>query len=638
MIYVNESWRQFADENGLKLADYGVGTNYLEIAEQVCGEPTEGANETAASLRDILSGRRNSFEVEYPCHSPHQKRWSIVRGATIPRDTAFRVILTHENITERKLAEEDARQNAEELTAIFDSAPFILAVVDADSRIRRTNIKDTQSLREPFSDGSELLPGELLRCVHALRTPNGCGRSSHCEACPIRNTVLDTITRRECHRDVKAPVTINCPEGLKQFTFLLQAVPIKISGEPLALLALQDITEKQRNKDKLQETNQSLEETLAELRKTQHALVEQERYRSIATMAAGIAHDFNNSLTPIQGYAGLLKRYLEPRQGEEKALGYLRHIERSTERAAEIVRKMRKFYKPRTEEDEWAVIELDSVVEEAIAATEPRWRQEAGAYDQDIDVQTQLKSGCRILGNESELHEVLTNLIFNAIDALPDGGTITISTAMQGDKAIIHVVDTGIGMSEETKQQCFDPFYTTKGPRGSGLGLAIYGIIQRHLGTLKVESKEGEGTRFSIELPLSRKDGSTLEEHELPSISPLKILVIEDETIQQELLHEILTQDGHNVETAPNTSEGLRKCHEGAYDLVITDKALPDMSGQKLCMEVKRISPGTPIIMLTGFGDIMPQTDKTMGGADLLISKPVTPQKLRTLISQLLST
>ncbi len=253
----------------------------------------------------------------------------------------------------------------------------------------------------------------------------------------------------------------------------------------------------------LRDSSVRLEATLGELERTQEELIRQERLRALGQMASGIAHDFNNSLMPILGFSQLLLNRREGVDDQELEKRYLLNINLAAEDAAAVVRRLREFYRRREEGPEFSPVLLDDVVAQALSLTRTKWKDEAQARGATIRVETELERVPALNGNESELRQALTNLIFNAVDAMPEGGSITIRSRLTGPNAVLEVSDTGGGMSDEVKRSCLDPFFTTKGPQGTGMGLpTVYGIVRRHRGTLDIESEAGRGTTFVITLPI----------------------------------------------------------------------------------------------------------------------------------------
>jgi CheY-like chemotaxis protein len=230
----------------------------------------------------------------------------------------------------------------------------------------------------------------------------------------------------------------------------------------------------------------------------------------------------------------------------------------------------------------------------------------------------------------------MTNLIFNAVDAMPSGGTIGIRTypILGSDSVGLEIADTGMGMPEEVRSRCFDPFFTTKGTQGSGLGLSVvHGCIRRHEGTLEVESAIGQGTTFRITLPCYR-DEPMAGRHRATAERPLRILVVDDDVKVRDVLTQLLIRDDHKVTVASNGTEGLTLFGAAVFDLVITDRGLPGISGDRVAMMIKERSPATPVVMLTGFGGLMSASQERPEGVDLVLSKPVSAEALRAALAR----
>jgi CheY-like chemotaxis protein len=228
------------------------------------------------------------------------------------------------------------------------------------------------------------------------------------------------------------------------------------------------------------------------------------------------------------------------------------------------------------------------------------------------------------------LREVVTNLIFNAVDAMPGGGTITLRTREESGRVILEVCDTGIGMDEEVRQHCLEPFFTTKGANGTGLGLAmVYGIVQRHSGTVELESQPGIGTTFSLSFPVAGCFANDPAEKKSIIGRPLRVLVVDDEPVLCQLLFEYLKSDWHTVETATSATQALEKFRLGSFDLVITDRLMPEMSGDDLAAAIKAMAPRQPVVMVTGFVNESETTDR----GNIILSKPISLLSLRQAIT-----
>ncbi len=410
--------------------------------------------------------------------------------------------------------------------------------------------------------------------------------------------------------------------------------------EKLEVVSAENVVQRERAEAALEETNEELrarnlelQTALTELKAAQQHVIQQERLRALGEMASGIAHDFNNALVPILGFCELLLLSPKVLADKEKAARYLETIQTAAKDAASVVARLREFYRPDKSDRDFAPVHLKRLAEQAITLTKPRWKDQAQAAGATIQVALELESVPAVSGEESALREVLTNLIFNAVDAMPKGGTITLRTRCTGDCAVLEVSDTGSGMTEDVRRRCLEPFFSTKGERGTGLGLSmVFGIVQRHSGSLDLRSELGKGTTFSITLPLQEAaNATTATASSHAPIRPLRMLVVEDEAPVRDTLSAILTADGHEVTLANDGLAGLQQFNDGTFDLVLSDKAMPGMSGDQMATAIKRVSPGTPIILLTGFGLFHDKSE--FPSVDVLASKPVRIPMLRDAIA-----
>ncbi len=411
-------------------------------------------------------------------------------------------------------------------------------------------------------------------------------------------------------------------------------------GRPEFVSAImRDISERKRIEEQtISDYNHRLEAALKDLHRAQDAIRLQERLNALGQMTSGIAHDVNNALAPVVGFADLLLMDPSALADREKATGYLTTIRTAAKDAAGVVRRLKDFYRKREESEPLTPVELNGIVEETVRLTRPRWRDEAQAAGVSIEVRSEPGERTKIAGIGQELREVLTNLILNAVDAMPKGGTIRIATARRGDKVVLSVSDTGVGMGDETRRRCLEPFFTTKGKAGTGMGLAmVYGIACRHEGTIEIVSEPGKGTTFRLVFPAF---GTAVLAVPAAPVEPprhrtLRVLVVDDEPLIREVIKAYLQLDGHGVETAADGREALEKYRAGTFDLVLTDSAMPGMRGEDLAREVKRIHPDQRIAMLTGFGDVMRAAEKRPDGIDLVLAKPVSIEDLRAAVARL---
>jgi CheY-like chemotaxis protein len=239
-----------------------------------------------------------------------------------------------------------------------------------------------------------------------------------------------------------------------------------------------------------------------------------------------------------------------------------------------------------------------------------------------------------VLGNGAELRETLMNLVFNAVDALPAGGTITLRSRPLADGVQIEVADTGIGMTEEVRQRCLEPFFTTKGEQGTGLGLAMsFGIIRRHDGQLDIETALGAGTTFRLTLPCHHSTGEEVEGARLTLDRSLRILVVDDEPSARDVVSQYLRNDGHHVLTANNGSDAMQRVMSEDLDLVITDHGMPGMDGLQLASAVHRVDPSKSVILLTGFAFGPEQQPVSV---NCVLKKPLVREELRGALRRVL--
>jgi len=399
--------------------------------------------------------------------------------------------------------------------------------------------------------------------------------------------------------------------------------------------ALHEVAERKRAESALTETNHRLAEALNGLRESRHQLNQQESLRMLGQMASGVAHDFNNALTPILGYSELLLKH-EAISGDPGIRRYAQTILTAAKDAAQVVLGLREFYRPRDRHEVFAPVALEAVVEQAVNLTMPKWKDQGQARGATIQVRTVVEAQVWALGLANELRQVLVNLIFNAADAIMQRGKIEIWVREVGERAILEVRDDGIGMTPETRTRCMEPFFTTKGERSSGLGLSmVFGILDRHGGHLEVESQPGQGSTFRVSLPVAipPKPLKRITESSKLSTS-LKILVVDDDPMVLDLLETFLVMLGHRAMLCSGGREALERFHNGEYDLVITDRSMPEMNGDQLAASIKFVRPTIPVILFTGFGEFMLASGERPHGVDLVLSKPIGLDTLKSGIAR----
>jgi len=392
--------------------------------------------------------------------------------------------------------------------------------------------------------------------------------------------------------------------------------------------------------------NTDLQQAYDDLRKSQQQVMQQERLRALGQMASGIAHDINNAISPMALYTEAL---LEHEQSlSERGRKQLEIIQRAVDDVAQTVARMGEFYRFRESEASLAPLDLNQLVEQVLDLTRARWSDMAQQRGSMIDVRLELDAQLpRIAGVQSQLRDALVNLVFNAVDAMPAGGTLTIRTRAsknaQGDTCIIEVADDGIGMDEETRRRCLEPFFSTKGTRGTGLGLAmVYGVVQRHRAQLEIDSEPGKGTVMRIEFAASEIRSEAGKNPDPPPVGPQRILIVDDDPMLLKSLRDVLESDGHEVACAGGGQAGIDAClnaHAAGrpFSVVITDLGMPHVDGRKVAATIKASLPATVVLMLTGWGRRLVADRDIPPGVDGILSKPPRHADLRAALATYLA-
>jgi PAS domain S-box-containing protein len=398
----------------------------------------------------------------------------------------------------------------------------------------------------------------------------------------------------------------------------------------------------------------ALQRAYEDLRQTQQTVMQQERLRALGQMASGIAHDINNALSPAMLYLQMLLER-DPalsRQGRE----YLAVTQRAIEDVANTVARMREFSRPREQELTLAPVDLNLVLQQVIDLTHARWSdmpQERGVL---IRMQEEFASPLpAIMGAENEIRDALTNLVLNAVDAMPDGGTLTLrsrssnggagprTASLSAPQVSVEVSDTGIGMSEPVRSRCLEPFFTTKGERGTGLGLAmVYGMIQRHSAELQIDSEPGAGTTMRLIFPSAATSVISQSGAHVRPPRPLRILVVDDDPLLLRSLQDTLQQDGHGITVAEGGQAGIdefraAQLRGSPFIAVITDLGMPNIDGRTVAAAVKTMAANTPVILLTGWGYRLKAENDLPQHVDRVLSKPPKLSDLRAALAELTS-
>jgi PAS domain S-box-containing protein len=362
-----------------------------------------------------------------------------------------------------------------------------------------------------------------------------------------------------------------------------------------------------------------------------------EKLTALGQMAGGIAHDFNNLLQAILGYAQLMGK--SPGNADVVRRG-LDVIEKAATGGAETVRRIQKFARLRPEEA-FVALDLNQVVRDTLAITRPRWEEKKVKSGLPLQLELDLGSVPVVMGRPAELHEVVTNLVLNAIDAMPEGGMLRIRTHSEGGRfVVLTVADTGVGMTDAVRKRIFDPFFTTKGEQGTGLGLSVsYSIVKRHGGEMHVETRPGGGATFAVNLPVGVTSVSE-PPHGVESRGDRKgrILLVDNDPQVMTILGEMLSDAGHHVLPVASGAEAVRVFVPGGFDLVITNIGMAGMNGWEVAERVRARDARVPLIFVTGWG--LQEEDQArcrgLGVTDLLF-KPVRPPDLHRTVQRALA-
>lgn len=392
----------------------------------------------------------------------------------------------------------------------------------------------------------------------------------------------------------------------------------------------------------------ALQRAYEDLRQTQQSVMQQERLRALGQMASGIAHDINNAISPVALYTESLLE--TEKQLSPHGRNCLEIIARAIDDVAATVARMREFYRQREPQLTLTPMNVNRLIQQVVDLTRARWSDMPQQRGIVIDLQTELAADLpAVMGGEGEIREALTNLIFNAVDAMPDGGTLTLRTRVApgtpqaaSNRVFIEISDTGVGMNEDTRRRCLEPFFTTKGERGTGLGLAmVYGMIERHSAGIEIESVLNKGTtmRLSFLVPVFATEAAAPDGvYTVPS--RLRILVVDDDPMVLKSLRDILEIDGHLVVATDGGQAGIDMFRSSldqseSFAAVITDLGMPYVDGRKVAATIKRLSPATPVILLTGWGQRLASDNDNPEYVDYVLSKPPKLRDLREALTKI---
>jgi len=490
--------------------------------------------------------------------------------------------------------------------------------------------------QSPFGIQVLAVDGETVQVNSAWERLWGINASDNTGA--AHESLLPVIERAFLgHKGETHPMPRHGGQWIRSFVY-----PIKDPGGLVrnVIVMHEDVTEEKRAED-------AARAVTAELSQVKHAVLQQERLRALGQMAGGIAHDINNAISPAAMYVETLleqDKTLNPRTRERLGI-----VQQAIAAVVQTVARLREFCRPRESQSAREAVDLNHVVQQSVALTRARWQTMPQGKGIAIRTDVELAEGLpTIMGSESEIRDAVVNLIFNAVDAMPGGGTITLETRALRNGAIIEVRDTGCGMDEQTRRRCLEPFFSTKGELGNGLGLAmVYGMLKRHGGEIEIVSEEGRGTTLRL---LFTSDSTSVERQPTTAPPPgassresigVRILVADDDPMLLESLRAALEGDGHHVMTADDGQSAI-DAFEAAdkagapFAAVITDFVMPIVDGRKVSTAVNQMRPGTPVIMLTAWGNRVRAQDDTLPYVDHILAKPANLTELRNTLARLL--
>jgi PAS domain S-box-containing protein len=593
----------------------------LDVA-QASGRPIYDAFPNAlADLTeqiDIAAGGAPVVSVRVPFQHRGGRRLVEATFAPLADGRGGRgVLFAGSDVTEREGLREDLGRSVAQLESIFDVLPDSVRVVDADGKTVRTNSQaqeehgesNPQSLRELWQlDRPRTLGGTTL-FVHEHPT----ARALRGER--VRGETLEV--RRGPESDI-AVIEVNSNPLYDPHKRVRGAVTVE-----------RDVTERTRLQQQVQTEAERLErmvqERTRELLTLQEAASRDRRLAAVGQLAAGVMHDVNNALNPIMAAAYLLEMNAEnPAAVRDYAARIARAAETGAATAARVGRFIRQEPLLGARED---AVDLSVMAEEVVAMTRPLWQERAKGGVVHLD--ESFVDGALIKGIAGELREALLNLVQNALDAMPGGGTLRIRTTKDAKEIAVAVSDTGTGMSAEVRERAFEPFFTTKGVNGTGLGLAeVYGIARRHRGRAEIESEIGKGTTVRLVFPAGQ-NAVVAEAPRVPKRArpARQILLVEDHTDSREFMQALLETDGHKVESVKTVGEARERLDREAgayYEVLVTDIGLPDGSGWDLVAFARERRPALRIGVVTGWE---PRNEQDPA-CDFTLRKPVGAEDL----------
>ena len=609
IIEVNTAWDRFARENHF-VGSHGMGDNYLRVCNSAIGDFCDEAPTVAGGIQAVMAGRQNEFHLEYPCHSLRERRWFLVRATRFAGDGPVRIVVAHENITERKLSEAEALWKTTLLEAQLDSSPDGILVVDNHGNQLLQNRRMIELWKIPADIVAD--KNETVQIAFATKQTTN------------PQKFVERVKYLYTHPDAVGQDEIELKDGtiLDRYSAPIRDLAKKNYGR---IWSFRDITQS---------------------RKLQQQFNQAQKMESIGLLAGGIAHDFNNILAAIIGniYLAKIEAERNPVLNE-----YLGEISNATKRAADLVAQILTFSRQKKTERE--VVKLNHVVLEALKLLR-------ASVPSTIRIQTELTETPTVLADTTAIHQLIMNLGTNAWHAMRDQqgilkvemGVMEVGEDLAKTRPDLHpgryvrlsVSDTGCGMDQATAKRIFEPFFTTKGVgEGTGLGLAVvHGIMKSHDGDITVYSQPGEGTVFHLYFPVFETETILREiaETPIPRGNGEHILFVDDEAALANLGKRMLERLGYQVTVKTSALEALAavRAQPEEFALVITDLTMPVMDGAKLGRQLLQLQPQLRMILTTGYSGLMTNQKVLELGFQELLNKPSTGRTLGETVHRVL--
>lgn len=498
-------------------------------------------------------------------------------------------------------------------------------------QVRRAQVDETLAQLYLASDRYDLAQGAVARAVETMETTGE--EALLAEALTTHGLVLCKLGRRHeakpiLHRARRVAERCGDYEGAGRALLILIEEMCDQLGEDerqeIGAQASQLLANSQHAStcERLRNCLERIAAAHAEYEELRERANHAEKMAALGELSFGVAHNVNNTLTGILGRAQLLLRTKDA----GKISNGIEMIIKSAEDGAHIIRRIQDFAR-RQPSRKFQTVSVAELMKDVCEMSRPRWESVAGPQ-----VRLALVADCTasVLGDAVELREVLVNMIYNAVDAMPSGGEIRMSSQETNGRVVLTIADNGTGMTPDVKSRLFDPFFTTKGKGGTGMGMAVsFGIIRRHNGSIDVESEPGRGTTFRISLPVD-EDSHAIAPANAAIVEVTKneekitVLVVDDESAVREVLREALEAEGCEVLVAESGEMALNlyDARAGRVDIVFTDIGMPEMSGWELAREIRKRSKTIPLAIVSGWADAISCDARQAIKADWVVSKP----------------